>query len=390
MSDTYCTLPWASMMLNTEGKVQVCCISGKVGDTKKNSLTEIWNSDELKQLRKDMLSGVRNNICSRCYDQEDQNIRSSRKTWNYLFNEVTTDIVPETKTDGSLDRFELKYMDLRFSNLCNFKCRTCFPVYSSKIAAEKKIPEVLKINANDIITQFKHHYPYLKMIYFAGGEPMLLKEHWEMLKDLIELDRAKDIDLLYTTNGSTLTFKDHDIIDYWPKFKSVNVQFSIDAMGKQAEYWRDGTVWEEIVENIKRVKTCPPTVAFKPHGTVGWPNIHSWIAFIKYAVDNKFCVGNDINAWTLTGPIEFSLQSAPLFKKEEIKIEIENLIDYLRKAGNSVDLINILNSMLTFMFAANTERILPILKLRINKTDDIRKKYFLDYFPEHQNMSSYF
>ena len=115
MSDTYCTLPWASMMLNTEGKVQVCCISGEVGDTKKNSLTEIWNSDELKQLRKDMLSGVRNNICSRCYDQEDQNIRSSRKTWNYLFNEVTTDIVPETKTDGSLDRFELKYMDLRLT-----------------------------------------------------------------------------------------------------------------------------------------------------------------------------------------------------------------------------------------------------------------------------------
>lgn len=386
--DTFCPLPWTSMALHPTGKAQVCCVSKSIGDTTKNSLVEIWNNDAFKKLRVDMLNGVENNICKSCYAHEKLGINSSRLNWNKIFDTVRTDIASETKVDGTLDRFELKYVDVRFNNLCNFKCRTCDSVYSSRIATESKVKQVLHVNSDDVVSQFKSHYPYLKQIYFAGGEPMIQQEHWTMLSDLIDIGRSQYIDLQYSTNGSTLTFKEHDIIDYWSKFKSVTAMFSIDAMGKQAEYWRDGTVWEDIVANMRRAKTCSNVIT-SVHSTVGWPNIYSWISFVKYALDTELCGITNISIWYLTSPIEYSLQSIPGFKKEEIKLEIENLIDYVKPIENSQFLTEQLISMIDFMYANDTQNAIILMKGNINKTDDIRGKYLLDYFPEHENMRGY-
>jgi MoaA/NifB/PqqE/SkfB family radical SAM enzyme len=183
--DTFCPLPWTSMALHPSGRAQVCCISNFIGDTSKESLAEIWNSDKLKKLRVDMLNGIENDICKSCYSHEKLGANSSRLNWNKIFDTVRNDIVTETKIDGTLDRFELNYVDVRFNNLCNFKCRSCDPVYSSRIASESKRKQVLRINSDDVVAQFKSHYPYLKQIYFAGGEPMIQQEHWNMLSDLI-------------------------------------------------------------------------------------------------------------------------------------------------------------------------------------------------------------
>jgi MoaA/NifB/PqqE/SkfB family radical SAM enzyme len=380
-------------MVDTIGKVKACCVSGYIGDANSKTINEIWNNDKLKKLRVDMLAGDRNSLCHSCYSQEDNGVRSSRLTWVESFKDVLRDVVPETKQDGTLDRFELRYMDIRFNNLCNFKCRTCNPIYSSKIAVEKSLlginsikPTPFKVNSTEIVTQFKEHYPYIQTLYFAGGEPLIQAEHWDMIEDLIKSGRSSTLDLLYSTNGSTLTFKGKDIIDYWSKFKSVLVQVSIDAMGIQAEYWRDGTIWEDVINNIKRAKTCP-NVVIKPHGTIGWPNVLSWTLFVKYAIENKLCKPNDISVWFLENPREFSLQAAPGFKKEEIKNELENLIKYLQEVDANI-LSETIKLMIKFMMKSNKEIVLSMLHDLV-LTDNLRGKNFLDYFPEHENMKRY-
>lgn len=394
MNDVYCALPWSSIYVGPDSHVKPCCISKNLGYSNIDNINDIWNNSKWKQLRLDMLSGVRNDICSTCYKQEDSGIYSYRLQWNENLKNVIDDVVIDTKEDGAVENIKIKSMDIRASNLCNFKCRTCGPINSSKIATEHyqlkntELPSLIGIK-NDTLLQLKEHYEHLEYLCFAGGEPMIHSEHWEVLCDLIDLNLSKNVNLLYFTNGSSLTFKEHDAIDYWKKFRNITVQFSIDAMGKQAEYWRDGTVWEDIVANIKRAKTCD-NVIIKPHGTIGWPNIYSWISFVKYANEHNLCAMNDITIWFLESPPEYSLQSVPNFKKEEIRIEIEKLIEYLRPVQNSEKLSNMLLSMIDFLNVSNirAENILSIRK-QTKILDKIRNKNFLEYFPEHKNMEKY-
>jgi len=388
MNDVYCPLPWTSMTIQPNNNVCVCCISRPIGSTKENTLSEMWNSDNVKKLRTDMISGVRNSLCNTCYKHEDLGMQSARQSWVKAKPEIEK-IVAETKPDGTLDRFELTMLDVGYSNLCNFKCRICDPSYSSKIAVEISSDTALITNHEGVLDQIREHYPHLNLLKFMGGEPLMQPEHWVILDELVKLGYSKNIDLIYNTNGSVLSFKNKSILDYWQHFSGVNAQISIDAMGKQAEYWRDGTVWAEMEDNIRQYKTCD-NVNLSFHGTVGWPNVFSWISFVKYAIENKFVGANKFSAWLLTNPIEFSLQSAPSFKKDEIRIEIEKLIDYLTSVESSENFIERLTLMIKFMYNADTSKVVSsILRIKLMNKDKIRGKKFLEYFPEHENMRKF-
>jgi organic radical activating enzyme len=293
---------------------------------------------------------------------------------------------------------------MRFNNLCNFKCRSCNEFFSSQIATEKikykddpnytlpwegTTPLTNALVKNEkAFEEIKLHYQYINKIYFAGGEPMIQQEHWEILDDLVRLDLAKNIDLTYSTNGSMLEFKGQSVLDYWKKFKKVYLQFSIDAMGKQAEYWRDGTVWEDIEANLKLASTCP-TVAVSVHSTIAWPTVSSWIYFVKHVVTNKLIINDNLTAWCLTTPQTYSLQVPPEFKKNQIRNELNELIDFLNNHENTESIITRVEAIKSFMDAASKSRFLINLRYA-PRIDKIRKKDFFNYFPEHADMKEYF
>jgi hypothetical protein len=148
-------------------------------------------------------------------------------------------IADNTNSDGSLKEFEMKYMDIRFSNLCNMKCRSCGPACSSQWAQEfqenrgeemfkKYFPnQKIVVNNNEDQTFMLKLKPYLSdvsEVYFAGGEIIITPEHYECLDYWIENGQADTIELNYTTNFSTLRYKKNvDLIDYWSKFKNIQV-----------------------------------------------------------------------------------------------------------------------------------------------------------------------
>jgi hypothetical protein len=185
-----------------------------------------------------------------------------------------------------------------------------------------------------------------------------------------------------------LEFKGQSVLDYWKKFKKVYLQFSIDAMGKQAEYWRDGTVWEDIEANLKLASTCP-TVAVSVHSTIAWPTVSSWIYFVKHVVTNKLIINDNLTAWCLTTPQTYSLQVPPEFKKNQIRNELNELIDFLNNHENTESIITRVEAIKSFMDAASKSRFLINLRYA-PRIDKIRKKDFFNYFPEHADMKEYF
>jgi MoaA/NifB/PqqE/SkfB family radical SAM enzyme len=98
--------------------------------------------------------------------------------------------------------------------------------------------------------------PYFRRIEFAGGEPLMDPQHYRILDMLAPY--GHQIEIKYATNLTTLGIKGgRTIWDYWPKFKSVAINISIDGIGENYEYIRGNGSWVELVDNIKKIKTIP-------------------------------------------------------------------------------------------------------------------------------------
>lgn len=247
-----------------DGNVYPCCLwdSGDpVGNANTASLKEIWNSDKLKDARIKMLNGEKVKSCSRCYLLESTGDSSYRQRINKEHSQYEH-YLEQTNEDGSLDFMKFHLWDLRISNFCNFKCRSCGAGLSSswhKDAVELKItPADSKalINITDkssYLKEIEQHYSCVDEIYFAGGEPLIMPEHYTILDELISRNKT-DVNIRYSTNFSKLKFKGKHIFDYWKQFDSLELYISIDGIGKIGEYVRSGYNDKEFEENVKAFK----------------------------------------------------------------------------------------------------------------------------------------
>ena len=303
--DKMCVIPWIHLNIEPDKKVLPCCITSHhrhtisppnpvVGNVSKQSLEDIWNNNKMKSLRKQFMKGEEPSICNRCFDDERGGVISNRQYSNYFFSKMLKKIPEITLEDGTCTEFKLRYWDFRFSNLCNMKCRSCGPIYSSlwkedarklgnmdflgPLGANKKYTEkfdkqwekfkktshlmakdnkdkVVKIDLVDNKKTFDfidEHIDYVEKIYFAGGEPLLMDEHWYIIEKLHRMKKF-DIKIFYNTNMSTLKSKNKHIIDYWKDFQDIDIAASIDEIDKRAEIVRSGTNWKRVEDNLIEV-----------------------------------------------------------------------------------------------------------------------------------------
>ena len=181
----------------------------------------------------------------------------------------------------------IKYVDIRNTNLCNIKCRTCGPHFSNKWAEELGHSITIKNQSVDehlelLLTDS------LEKIYFTGGEPMISKDHWHILEELIRTGRSKKINLMYNTNMTVLKFKDKDIIDMWNQFAHVAINCSLDAIGKPLEYIRSGTSWNDVSQNLNKLIKLDKnkfTIIISP--TIGILNIWFLKELTEFAYNNN-------------------------------------------------------------------------------------------------------
>lgn len=341
--DTFCILPFIHLYSNTEGIVSPCCISEKFSSnhTLKNStIEEVYNTKEFKQLRKDLISGTKSKVCKRCWDVESKGLESYRNTWNDKFG-----FDYEMNDDGFVVP-NFKYIDIRFSNLCNFKCIMCMYEYSSshwtKELESKGIPKVIRIK-EDIVNTLTPYTNNLKQIYFAGGEPLIMKEHYQML-DFLHTHK-RDIHLEYTTNLSIIKEDFKTLIDKWKDFESVHIQVSLDGLYNKGESIRVGMKTNLILDNIKMLQKN--NIDYSISFSVANYNVMDILEFSQELLDTNIVLSEDqleFNNYVLS-PYKYSLQNIDnktnvikylnnvkeVFKTDRLKSQMDDIKSIIQK-----------------------------------------------------------
>lgn len=395
-SKTFCIYPWIHLHAYPTGEAYPCCHAemsvGQIGNCRQQSLADIWNSDQQRQLRLDMLNEIPSAACGRCYEQEESGFFSGRKSANKHHGHHV-DRVHKTAPDGHLDDFHMTYWDIRFSNLCNLRCRSCGHIFSSqwyqdqaKLAGPDwtKNNTVLNIagrDPRDMWNQLLPHLDYVEQIYFAGGEPLLMDEHYLILE---ELERRKrfDVRLIYNTNFTEVKLKKRYVFDYWKKFKSVAVGASLDAMGPRAEYIRKGTDWFTVEENRRRMIVDCPNVDFYISPTLSIMNAWHLPDFHKDWVRKGLIKPQDLNVNILQDPAYYRIDMAPMKYKQRLRMKFAEHLEWLRPLDPLQRATVGFESAIKFMMSTDNSHLLDRFWKHTRRLDGMRSEDILEAIPE--------
>lgn len=356
-SKSFCPYPWLHLHAWPTGRAMLCCVAhggengGEVGDFSQNTYAEIMNSDKMKQIRLDMLAGRRVSECSPCWENEDLGKNSYRENVLRDYDDVLDEFAKRTAEDGTLLEISMGHMDYRFSNLCNLGCRTCGSPLSSTIANEVKDESEIQflkskgvLSERETITSFTYKrpdfmetdvFPYindnLRSFYFAGGEPLITPQHYEILKYLDE-NKIYEKQIVYSTNMTTLSWKGIDFLDIWKKFNKLQWFASIDGYKESLEYIRKGSKHDTVFRNLDRVldlRDQNPDKDFqvKICYTHSIYNAYTTGDFYNFLNDNGYIDRLDSIEFNYAYSDNNSVSILPDFAKEELKQKRKEMLD---------------------------------------------------------------
>ena len=352
-SKTFCPLPWIHLATRPNGDVRVCCTANASGagivdikdaglvkdmNLKTHTIEEVWNSEFMRNVRLQMLAG----------EIPNKGIKSKRN-WETLVWQDRLDIdsiVTQTQPDGSLP-VNIPYFDLRLGNMCQLKCVMCSPHDSSSWIKEWKIqyPKYKTIELKQdqgwdpsfdytwyqkgsFLDTMKSQTHNIKELYFAGGEPLLIPEHYKILELMVETGAASNCVLRYNSNGVELPEK---LFELWNHFKQVKFNFSIDAVGDRNDYIRYPSKWRDIVSNLQRLDDTPDNIvvniacAVQLLNVMNLPELVHWKSSMNFKKINLPPYGAGLIGTHLVYlPSYLNVRVLPM----HLKIEIERRIIY--------------------------------------------------------------
>jgi sulfatase maturation enzyme AslB (radical SAM superfamily) len=395
-SKTFCIYPWIHLHAYPTGEAYPCCHAemgvGQVGNCRTNTLKEIWNSPAQRQLRLDMLSETPNPACGRCYEQEESGFFSGRKSANKHHGHHI-DKITNTDETGANSKFEMTYWDIRFSNLCNLSCRSCGHIFSSswyqdqaKLAGgdwkdRNKVLNYAGRTETDMWQQLEPHLDYVEQIYFAGGEPLLMEEHYNILDELVKRGRS-DVRLIYNTNFTHTDLKGKSVFEYWKQFQSVAVGASLDDMGARGEYIRKGTEWSVVEQNRRDMMAICPEVDFYISPTLSILNAHHLTEFHRAWVDLGLLKPQDLNVNILQDPAYLRIDIAPLEYKQELLHMYQQHVEWLRPQDLLGRATQGFESAINYLQATDNSHLIPKFWEKTTQLDEIRKENVLHIIPE--------
>lgn len=404
-SKTFCILPWIHLHAFPDGRAYPCCLADywhPVGDLRKNTMEEVWNQLPLREMRLNMLQDKTCKECTKCYEQEENGFFSMRNSFSRDFGHHIN-LVDQTKDDGTFEDFKIRYYDIRFSNLCNFRCRTCGPVFSSNwyndhVKLYNQKPDVLGRpmerveyagkHKYDMWEQMEEHIPYLDQVYFAGGEPLIMEEHYMILKELVRRELFH-VRLIYNTNFSEMFFKDQDVMELWKLFDVVAVGASLDGSHSRGEYIRKGQDWRQTVANRERMLKICPKVDFYVSSTVSIYNVGHIPDFHKEWVSLGLIRPMDWNINILQSPDYERADILPQYYKEKITDKLNQHIEWLEPNDKLTRATHGFRGVVKFINQANNELLLGEFFTNNDKIDSVRDEKFEDVFTEYKDLRNY-
>jgi MoaA/NifB/PqqE/SkfB family radical SAM enzyme len=415
---TFCVLPWIHSFVNSNGNYQVCCTAEEHHDgipdkngiyyniNNKSDINEIMNSDLLKEVRKDMLEGRWNKICTRCIKTEQDNGVSRRVIENARNETIIDELIAGTNPDGSLkEAVKFKSIDYRLGNMCNLECRMCGPHSSSKWLKdwntvkpkEEQVDEVYRnqlenynwIEKDYLLVEFKEKLKFVEQLHFAGGEPLFTPQMAQMLKFCVDLGVSKNITISYNTNATKLP---PAVLELWKEFKGVKLLCSIDGFNKVNEYVRYPSKWETIDKNLTfldenfekyKIQEILLSCTVQALNVLELNQLYTYLKKFK----NVLPALNLVNLH-----IPYYLKSTVLPKSAK-KIATERLIDTAKDLEGSLPqeykyLSENIYQVINFMNEIDQSDALPVFYMVNKNIDKVKGINFHDYIPELQKIVS--
>ena len=391
-AETFCMAPYLSLYVDTTNDVRPCCISKLEGikyDHTESVIT-FYNDKKLIDLRRDLSNGVKHASCNHCWNAEKVGMTSLRQGINERYENQFKKMRKDITSDYRVEKLDIKYLDIRFNNKCNLKCRTCSPQFSASWYSDHqkmypKIPIEKKLDSDVTLESLEPILQTVTDIYFAGGEPLITDQHYEVLQWLIDNNRT-NVNISYNTNFSKLTYKDHNVVDYWKKFKTVIVSASLDGNHKKGEYIRKNIDWEEVVKNRNVLMTDCPNVAFSISCTLSILNAYNIVELHKEWVELGFIKPQDFTVNLLFGPDWYNIKNLPIAHKEKLTALYTSHINWLKTFKDCDGVIVGYESAISLL--AEKENLGWIMRWsNINdRLDKIRNEDFYEIFPEYKDL----
>lgn len=290
--DTICVLPFMHLSVFQDGKLKPCCISDSFFDENYNDFQnfgELFNNPSYQKLREDLKNGVKNKMCDVCWKKEEYGGRSFRQEKNVHFKKQYDELMNGKETN------DLVFLDIRFSNQCNFKCRMCGERDSTSWYDERRdyceqnnIPfdsKKLHILNNDFTKEDLEHLEY---VYIAGGEPLYTKKAWDFIETI---PHPQNVDLQFQTNLSMLDYKGKNIFDLTKNFKKVIYSISLDGLFDVGEFTRTNFKTDIFLANLNRlneVKKEYNNIVYDFTYTSSILNVFSFFETFDYLINNGY------------------------------------------------------------------------------------------------------
>ena len=347
-SGVFCMAPWTQLHVLPTGEVFTCCMAAEPRDAIGNlrqgdTLETAWNSPAMRALRSNMLAERPSPSCHLCYKGEAVG-QGSLRTAENLRMASHYDAVEATATDGNLERFAVPTLDIRFSNVCNLRCRICSAKLSSAWHADAvKLgvvapaqPAVLTASEDPavLLEQVLALLPGVERMHFAGGEPLMSEEHYVILERFPN-ERKREVQLTYNTNLSKLRFRHWDAVAFWREFPRVYMQASLDGMGARGEYMRKGQRWDEAVANRRRILAECPHIDFVVHATVSALNALHLPDFYRAWLEEGLIGPGGMQLNILHGPPYYNIRALPPGLKDRVEGSYRALIAFLDSIGEA-------------------------------------------------------
>jgi MoaA/NifB/PqqE/SkfB family radical SAM enzyme len=432
LSKTICALPWIHLATRPNGDVRVCCTAnasgageedtkdaglvkqdGRIMNLQHDTIEEVWNSDYMKTVRLQMLAGEQPPSCKKCYQEEDNGIVSKRQweamVWKERLN--VSDLINKTAEDGSLP-VSIPYFDLRLGNLCQLKCIMCSPHDSSSWIKEWKLQypkyktfelkqdqswdnsfDYTWYQKGSFLDTMRSQSSNIQELYFAGGEPLLIPEHYKILEFMVESGASKNCILRYNSNGLELPDK---LFELWKHFKEVKFNFSIDAVGQRNDYIRYPSKWSDIVTNLERLDDTPDNITVNIACAVQLLNVLNIPELVHWKESKNFKkINRPPYAAGLIGthlvylPSYLNVRVLP----KRIKDDVAKRVEYFcsRKSSNLEFISNPYGQkrwqgLVKYMMAEDWSNKLPMLEDYLVTTDTQRGTSWLTTFPELKDL----
>jgi len=376
-----------------------------------------------------MLEGKIPASCSKCIAEESRGVASKRiwETGSWMEDGIDVEeLIKQTAEDGTIPE-RLVYLDLRLGHTCNLKCVMCSPHDSSQWVADhkkiyplfqaKELKEQMSWDRKDFNNKWhenpdfwKEMYaqiPNLKQVYFAGGEPLMIREHKWFLEEIIRQGYADKILIRYNTNGLLV---DDEIIELWKQFKKVKVGFSIDAVGDRNWYIRYPSDWDVIERNLHKLDNTPDNIQVSIATAIQILNIKHLADFAKWKITQNFkkvnlentvggiqAGGGIVNMHLLYIPTFLSIRLLPAEDKAEVRRNFAELANWLHENYRQDEDFWKNNpygwkrwqAVLDFMDAEDHTNQLPAFNEYISRLDTLRGTQFKLVFPELSHLESY-